>query len=129
MREVFKHETSSSKWITLDTVPNKWNDSIKIPTQRDTQIQHKLQYMQSKKRRVEPHEVDEEEFIPSTDQDCSDLESSDVSVRRSRVKYSQDEEELITKHFEKFIFNEQTLSWKVERAEKEIWSAARFGKN
>ena len=67
--------------------------------------------MQSKKRRVEPHEVDEEEFIPPTDQeDCSDPESSDESVtRRSRVKYSQDEEELIKKHFEKFIFNEQAL--------------------
>lgn len=59
---------------------------------------------------MELHEVDEEEFIPSADQkDCSDLESSDESVARNRVKYSQNKEELIIRHFEKFIFNEQTL--------------------
>ena len=56
-----------------------------------------------KKHWVEPHEIDEEEFIPSTDQDCRDLESSDESVTRSQVNYSQDEEELITKHFEKLF--------------------------
>ena len=47
--------------------------------------------MQSKNRRVEPPEADEEEFIPSADQeDSSDLESRDESVTRSPVKYSQD---------------------------------------
>ena len=57
--------------------------------------------MQSKNRRVEPPEADEEEFIPSADQeDSSDLESRDESVTRSPVKYSQNKEELMTKHFE-----------------------------
>ena len=57
--------------------------------------------MQSKNRRVEPPEADEEEFIPSADQeDSCDVESWDESVRRSPVKYSQDKEELMTKHFE-----------------------------
>ena len=110
LREVFKDKTSSSKSITVDTVRNKRSDLINVPLS-DTQIRDKLRYMQSKKRRVEPREVDEEEFIPPTDQeDCSDPESSDELVtRRSRVKYSQDEDELIKKHFEKFIFNEQAL--------------------
>ena len=71
LREVFKDDTSSNKSITLDTVRNKRNDLINFPLS-DTQIRDKLRYMQSKKRRVEPHEVDEEEFIPPTDQeDCS----------------------------------------------------------
>ena len=67
--------------------------------------------MQAKRRRLEPHEIDEKEFIPSTEQEnCSDLECSDESVTRSRLnKYWQDEKELITKHFEKLIFNEQTV--------------------
>ena len=66
--------------------------------------------MQLKKRRVGSHEVDKEEFIPSTEQeDCSELDCSDESVIRSRVKYWQGEKDLITKHFEKFIFNVQTL--------------------
>ena len=110
LREVFKDDTSSSKSITVDTVRNKRSNLINVPLS-DTQIRDKLRYMQSKKRRVEPHEVDEEEFISPTDQeDCSDPESSDELVtRRSRVKYSQDEEELIKKHFEKFNFNEQAL--------------------
>lgn len=109
MREVFKDETSSSISITLDTLRSRRNDLKKVPLS-DTQIQDKLQCIQSKKCRVELHEVDEEEFIPSADQkDCSDLESSDESVARNRVKYSQNKEELIIRHFEKFIFNEQTL--------------------
>ena len=87
LREVFKDDTSSSKSITLDTARNKRNDLNKFPLS-DTQIRYKLRYVQSKKRRVEPHEIDEEEYIPPTDQeDCSDTESSDESVttRRSRV--------------------------------------------
>ena len=111
LREVLKDDTSSSKLITLDTVCNKRNDLNNVPLS-DTQIRDKLRYMQPKKRRVEPHEVDEEEFIASTDQeDCSDPECSDESVttKRSRVKYSHNEEKLIKKHFEKFIFNEQAL--------------------
>ena len=111
LRGVFKDGTSSRKSITLDTARNKRNDLNKVPLS-DTQIRDKLRYVQWKKRWVEPHEVDEEEYIQPTDQeDCSDPESSDESVttRRSRVKYSQEEEELIKKQFDKFIFKEQTL--------------------
>ena len=107
--EVFKDETSSSISITLDTLRSRRNDLKKVPLS-DTQIQDKLQCMQSKKRRVELHKVDEEDFIPSAHQkDCSDLESSDQSVASNRVKYSQNKEELIVRHFEKYIFNVQAL--------------------
>lgn len=104
MGEVFKDETSSSISITLDTLRSRRNDFKKVPLS-DTQIQDKLQCMQSKKRRVELHKVDEEDFIPSAHQN----QSSDQSVASNRVKYSQNKEELIIRHFEKYIFNVQTL--------------------
>ena len=45
LREAFKVETSSSKWITLGNVPNMQNDSKNVPLS-DTQIRGKLWYMQ-----------------------------------------------------------------------------------